>query len=52
MSRAAYCALFGFEGAVVDNLFIVLQARSWASAEIFQGGSIEISLILYRLQTM
>jgi len=29
--------LFGFEDAVVDKLFIVLQARSWVSAEIFPG---------------
>jgi len=42
--------LFGFEDAVVDNLFIVLQARSWASAETFLGwGNIDISLILFQV---
>jgi len=58
MSRAAYCARFwnvlsGFEDAVVDNLFIVLQARSWASAEIFPGGATStFHLSFFRLRTI
>jgi len=42
--------LFGFEDSVVDNLFIILQERSWASAEIFPwGDNIDISLIVFQI---
>jgi len=32
--------LCGFEDAVVDDLFIILQVRSWASAENFTSGGV------------
>ena len=59
MSRASYCAwfwnaLFGFEDSVVDNLFIILQERSWASADIFpwRGATSTFRLSFFRLRTM
>jgi len=46
--------LFGFEDSMVDNLFIILQERSWASADIFpwRGATSTFRLSFFRLRTM